>query len=69
MDNFFQGRVTDNVSFSAYDRLLQLIYKMMLFDEVGPRYQANSQRGTQITCVSPKVIDTAYKLLYSAPCS
>lgn len=47
-------------------RLLQVIYKMMLDSELGPRYQ-NTQ--TPVACVPPNVVDVVYKLLYSAPCS
>ncbi|KAI9492493.1 mediator complex subunit 23-domain-containing protein [Zychaea mexicana] len=63
-------KILDLIGVAAKHKLLQLMYKMMLLDD-GPRYQSNTQRGTQmqITSVSPKVIDAAYKLLYSAPCS
>src|SRR3954463_3780133 len=48
-------------------RLLQLIYKMMLDSEAGPRFQLETS--SQVNCVSPYVLDVVYKLLYSAPCS
>jgi hypothetical protein len=60
-------KLLDFLNVSAKHRLLQLIYKMMLDTEAGPRYQAASS--STITCVSPHVLDVVYKLLYSAPCS
>ncbi|KAI9285727.1 mediator complex subunit 23-domain-containing protein [Umbelopsis sp. AD052] len=60
-------KLLDFLNVSAKHRLLQLIYKMMLDTEAGPRYQAASS--SNITCVSPHVLDVVYKLLYSAPCS
>lgn len=72
-------KLLDLLSINAKHRLLQVIYKMMLDSEVGPRYQSNkpssnnNQRGTNIptniTCVPPSVLDVVYKLLYSVPCS
>ncbi|KAI8145206.1 mediator complex subunit 23-domain-containing protein [Fennellomyces sp. T-0311] len=62
----------DLQSVSAKHRLLQVIYKMMLDNDIGPRYQTNQQSANtaaSITCVPPSVIDVVYKLLYSAPCS
>ncbi|CDS02982.1 hypothetical protein LRAMOSA00384 [Lichtheimia ramosa] len=57
-------QLLDLLSVSAKHRLLQVIYKMMLESDVGPKYQV-----AQISCVPPNVIDAVYKLLYSAPCS
>ncbi|KAL0075593.1 mediator complex subunit 23-domain-containing protein [Phycomyces blakesleeanus] len=57
----------DLLSVNAKHRLLQVIYKMMLDSDSGPRYQANAT--LPITCVPPHVLDVVYKLLYSAPCS
>ena len=47
-------------------RLVGLIHKMML-QETGPRVVPD--KAHQANCVSPYVIDVAYKLLYSAPCA
>jgi hypothetical protein len=47
-------------------RVLQLVYKMMLDSEFGPRYQINAPPAA---CVPPTVVDVVYKLLFSAPCS
>ncbi|KAM3581516.1 hypothetical protein VKS41_006346 [Umbelopsis sp. WA50703] len=60
-------KLLEFLNVSAKHRLLQLIYKMMLDTEAGPRYQATSS--SNISCVSPHVLDVVYKLLYSSPCS
>ncbi|KAI8372734.1 mediator complex subunit 23-domain-containing protein [Radiomyces spectabilis] len=60
-------KLLDLLSVNAKHRLLQVIYKMMLDSELGPRYQANTS--PPIACVPPQVLDVVYKLLYSAPCS
>ncbi|KAI7862073.1 mediator complex subunit 23-domain-containing protein [Spinellus fusiger] len=57
----------DLLSINAKHRFLQVIYKMMLDSELGPRYQGDVTPA--ITCVPPHVLDVVYKLLYSAPCS
>lgn len=59
-------KLLDLLCVNAKHRLLQVIYKMMLDSELGPRYQ-NTQ--TPVACVPPNVVDVVYKLLYSAPCS
>lgn len=59
--------VSQTYSRTHRHRLLQVIYKMMLDSDQGPRYQANV--APPGTCVPPHVVDVVYKLLYSAPCS
>lgn len=60
-------QLLDLLCVNAKHRLLQVIYKMMLDSETGPRYQTSSTH--PVVCVPPNVIDVVYKLLYSAPCS
>ncbi|KAI9481474.1 MAG: hypothetical protein EXX96DRAFT_566905 [Benjaminiella poitrasii] len=60
-------KLLDLICINAKHRLLQVIYKMMLDSETGPRYQSTGM--PPIACVPPNVIDVVYKLLYSAPCS
>lgn len=59
-------RLLDLLCVNAKHRLLQVIYKMMLDSELGPRYQSPA---SPVACVPPNVLDVVYKLLYSAPCS
>ncbi|KAI8972683.1 hypothetical protein BDB01DRAFT_845071 [Pilobolus umbonatus] len=59
-------KLLDLLSVNGKHRLLQLIYKMMLDSEWGPRYQPNA---ANVVCVPPSVLDVVYKLIYSAPCS
>ncbi|KAK9720183.1 hypothetical protein K7432_004332 [Basidiobolus ranarum] len=59
-------KLLDFININGKQRLLQLIYKMMLDSEAGPRFQDGSG---QANCVSPYVLDVVYKLLHSAPCS
>ncbi|ORY00571.1 hypothetical protein K493DRAFT_335300 [Basidiobolus meristosporus CBS 931.73] len=59
-------KLLDFINVNGKQRLLQLIYKMMLDSEAGPRFQDGSG---QANCVSPYVLDVVYKLLHSAPCS
>ncbi|OBZ83488.1 Mediator of RNA polymerase II transcription subunit 23 [Choanephora cucurbitarum] len=61
-------RLLDLLCVNAKHRLLQVIYKMMLDSETGPRYQSNTG-APSVACVPPNVVDVVYKLLYSAPCS
>ncbi|CEP17288.1 hypothetical protein [Parasitella parasitica] len=60
-------RLLDLLCVNAKHRLLQVIYKMMLDSEQGPRYQSSGV--PPVACVPPNVVDVVYKLLYSAPCS
>jgi hypothetical protein len=60
-------KLLDLLCVNAKHRLLQVIYKMMLDCELGPRYQPNAS--SNVACVPPNVLDVVYKLLYSAPCS
>ncbi|KAI7901563.1 uncharacterized protein BX663DRAFT_513291 [Cokeromyces recurvatus] len=60
-------KLLDLICINAKHRLLQVIYKMMLDSETGPRYQSTGT--SPISCVPPNVIDVVFKLLYSAPCS
>ncbi|ORX51305.1 hypothetical protein DM01DRAFT_1337353 [Hesseltinella vesiculosa] len=76
-------KLLDLISINAKQRLLQVIYKMMLDSELGPRYQSSATNmmnqqphqqnrihsSSTINCVPPYVLDVVYKLLYSAPCS
>ncbi|RCI03032.1 Mediator of RNA polymerase II transcription subunit 23 [Rhizopus stolonifer] len=59
-------KLLDLLCVNAKHRLLQVIYKMMLDSELGPRYQSPA---SPVACVPPNVLDVVYKLLYSAPCS
>ncbi|CEI94172.1 hypothetical protein RMCBS344292_08393 [Rhizopus microsporus] len=59
-------KLLDLLCINAKHRLLQVIYKMMLDSELGPRYQSTA---SPVACVPPNVLDVVYKLLYSAPCS
>ncbi|KAI9262582.1 hypothetical protein EDC94DRAFT_659447 [Helicostylum pulchrum] len=59
-------KLLDLLCVNAKHRLLQVIYKMMLDSELGPRYQSTP---SPVACVPPNVLDVVYKLLYSAPCS
>ncbi|KAI8352505.1 mediator complex subunit 23-domain-containing protein [Blakeslea trispora] len=61
-------QLLDLLCVNAKHRLLQVIYKMMLDSETGPRYQSNTG-SPSVACVPPNVLDVVYKLLYSAPCS
>ncbi|KAJ2444295.1 hypothetical protein GGF42_006349, partial [Coemansia sp. RSA 2424] len=70
------GRVStlllDNINVGGKHRLLQLVYKMMLAHELGPQFQVDGRPAAArdgITCVSPHVVDTVYRLLYNAPYS
>lgn len=60
-------KLLDLLCVNAKHRLLQVIYKMMLDSEQGPRYQSSGV--PPVACVPPNVLDVVYKLLYSAPCS
>ncbi|GAN05157.1 hypothetical protein MAM1_0083c04626 [Mucor ambiguus] len=60
-------KLLDLLCVNAKHRLLQVIYKMMLDSEQGPRYQSSGV--PPVACVPPNVVDVVYKLLYSAPCS
>jgi hypothetical protein len=60
-------KLLDLLCVNAKHRLLQVIYKMMLDSETGPRYQSTGV--PPVACVPPNVVDVVYKLLYSAPCS
>ncbi|KAJ2474105.1 hypothetical protein GGI02_000316 [Coemansia sp. RSA 2322] len=63
----------DNINVGAKHRLLQLVYKMMLAHEAGPQFQADGRAQpaarSGVTCVSPHVVDTVYRLVYNAPYS
>ncbi|OZJ06770.1 hypothetical protein BZG36_00320 [Bifiguratus adelaidae] len=59
-------KLLDMLNVCAKHRLVGLIHKMML-QETGPRVVPD--KAPQANCVSPYVIDVAYKLLYSAPCA
>ncbi|KAJ1840369.1 hypothetical protein LPJ73_006444, partial [Coemansia sp. RSA 2703] len=64
--------VLDYINVGAKHRLLQLVYKMMLAHEQGPQFQADGRQASVrpgITCVSPHIVDTVYRLLYNAPYS
>ncbi|KAJ1997842.1 hypothetical protein GGI06_006389, partial [Coemansia sp. S85] len=70
------GRIStlllDNINVGGKHRLLQLVYKMMLAHEMGPQFQVDGRPPAArdgITCVSPHVVDTVYRLLYNAPYS
>ncbi|KAJ2159893.1 hypothetical protein GGF46_002675 [Coemansia sp. RSA 552] len=70
------GRVAtallDHINVGGKHRLLQLVYKMMLAHEQGPQFQFDGRQPSArpgITCVSPHVVDTVYRLLYNAPYS
>ncbi|KAJ2787098.1 hypothetical protein GGI15_000974, partial [Coemansia interrupta] len=64
--------VLDYINVGAKHRLLQLVYKMMLAHEQGPQFQVDGRQPSGrpgITCVSPHIVDTVYRLLYNAPYS
>ncbi|KAJ2907632.1 hypothetical protein GGI21_003694, partial [Coemansia aciculifera] len=70
------GRIStlllDNINVGGKHRLLQLVYKMMMAHEMGPQFQVDGRPPAArdgITCVSPHVVDTVYRLLYNAPYS
>ncbi|KAJ1645989.1 hypothetical protein LPJ64_002502 [Coemansia asiatica] len=62
----------DHINVGGKHRLLQLVYKMMLAHELGPQFQIDGRQPSVrpgITCVSPHIVDTVYRLLYNAPYS
>ncbi|KAJ1665374.1 hypothetical protein IW140_001453 [Coemansia sp. RSA 1813] len=65
-------RLLDYTNVGGKHRLLQLVYKMMLAHELGPQFQFDGKQPSVregITCVSPHIVDTVYRLLYNAPYS
>ncbi|KAJ2786061.1 hypothetical protein H4R18_000093, partial [Coemansia javaensis] len=65
-------RLLDYINVGGKHRLLQLVYKMMLAHELGPQFQFDGKQPSVregITCVSPHIVDTVYRLLYNAPYS
>ncbi|KAI9504068.1 hypothetical protein GGI25_001379 [Coemansia spiralis] len=65
-------RLLDYINVGGKHRLLQLMYKMMLAHELGPQFQFDGKQPSVregITCVSPHIMDTVYRLLYNAPYS
>ncbi|KAJ1947460.1 hypothetical protein GGF37_000400 [Kickxella alabastrina] len=64
--------VLDHINVGGKHRLLQLVYKMMLAHEQGPQFQIGSRQPSVrdgVSCVSPHIVDTVYRLLYNAPYS
>ncbi|KAJ2727126.1 hypothetical protein GGI07_000010 [Coemansia sp. Benny D115] len=62
----------DHINVGAKHRLLQLVYKMMLAHELGPQFQFDGRQPSVragISCPSPHIVDTVYRLLYNAPYS
>ncbi|KAJ1676924.1 hypothetical protein EV182_007233, partial [Spiromyces aspiralis] len=61
----------DYLTTHCKNNFLKLIYKDMLDHEAGLRFQGKSEgehdKLKSVNCVSPYVIDTVYRLLYTAP--
>ncbi|OMJ08569.1 Mediator of RNA polymerase II transcription subunit 23 [Smittium culicis] len=61
-------KILDYINVGSKNRLLQIIYKMMLAHEQGPQFQFQvNPTKNDLNCVSPYVLDVVYKLLYNAP--
>ncbi|KAF9982144.1 Mediator of RNA polymerase II transcription subunit 23 [Modicella reniformis] len=60
-------KLLDMLNVDTRHRTLGLIYKMMLDSDTGPRFHGDPS--SQVKFVSPYVIDAAYKLISSTPCS